>query len=71
MKFDLVMVSVWLAAFAPMCVLLLAMAVDRCRYCLKFRQEIPVIPVQKPLSVPATRRAVWFSHSPRLAAGHK
>jgi hypothetical protein len=22
-------------------------------------------------SVPAARRAVWFSHSPRLAAGHK
>jgi hypothetical protein len=27
----------------------------RRRYCLKFRQEIPVIPVQKSLSVPATK----------------
>jgi hypothetical protein len=35
----------------------------RRRYRFKFRQKIPVIPVQKPLSVPATRR--WsssFSH---------
>ena len=31
MKFDLVMVSVWLAAFAPMGVLLLAMVIDRRR----------------------------------------
>jgi hypothetical protein len=31
MKFDLVMVSVWLAAFAPMCVLILAMVIDRRR----------------------------------------
>ena len=31
MKFDLVMVSVWLATFAPMGVLLLAMVIDRRR----------------------------------------
>jgi hypothetical protein len=37
MKFNLVMVSVWLAAFAPMGVLILAMVIDRHRRGVEFQ----------------------------------
>jgi hypothetical protein len=56
MKFDLVMVSVWLAAFAPMGILLLAMVIDRRR-----RKQI-----EKPPQTEKLLRPPGYSLSIRL-----